>query len=118
MYRKPTMSLANRIIDLDGVQYSVIEQIDDGNYADVYKVQRKTDSAFFALKKIRVMRGNQDAANHLKNECYAASKLGKHPHIIQLFEKREHALQGGNSGDKEVYLLYELCPGGNLFNLI
>ena len=38
MYRKPTMSLANRIINLDGVQYSVIEQIDDGNYADVYKV--------------------------------------------------------------------------------
>ena len=74
-----------------------------------------------------------DATNHLKNECYAASKLGAHPHIVQLFEKNEHALQGGKQGDKEVFLLQELCPGkwsytitdvvfdflgGNLFNLI
>ena len=52
-----------------------------------------------------------DAETHLKNECYAASKLGKHPHIVHLLEKKEHDLKGGREGDKEVFLLYELCPG-------
>ena len=64
------------------------------------------------------MRGNTAAETHLKNECYAASKLGKHPHIVRLFEKKESLIQGGNPGDKEVFMLYELCHGGNLFNLI
>lgn len=111
MIRSPSLALANRIVDMDGVKYRVFEQIDDGSFSDVYKVQRLTDNNFFALKKNRVLRGNVDATNHLKNECYAASKLGAHPHIVQLFEKNEHALQGGKQGDKEVFLLQELCPG-------
>ena len=111
MFRQPSLSLSNRVVDLEGVQYRVVEQVGDGSYSDVYKVQRLTDSNFFAIKKIRVLRGNQDAEAHLQNERYAASKLGKHPHIVSLFEIKEHALPGGGQGDKEVFLLYELCPG-------
>ena len=74
-------------------------------------MQKLTDQMFYAIKKIRVLKGNIDAETHLRNECYAASKLGQHPHIVQLNEKSEHALRGGQDGDKEVYLLYELCPG-------
>ena len=109
--RNPSISLANRIIDMEGIKYRVVEQIDEGSYADVYKVQRLSDQIFFAIKKIRVLRGNEDAETHLRQECYAASKLGQNPHIVQLFEKNEHALRGGREGDKEVFLLFELCPG-------
>ena len=38
MIRNPSISLANRIIDMEGVKYRVVEQIDEGSYADVYKV--------------------------------------------------------------------------------
>ena len=92
MIRSPSISLSNRVVDVDGVKYRVIELIDDGSYSDVYKVQRLTDNNFFAIKKIRVLRGNLDAQTHLRNECHAASKLKKHAHIVQLFEKSEHAL--------------------------
>ena len=112
------MSLANRVINLSGTQYRVIELIDNGSFSDVYKVQRLSDNNFFAIKKTRVLRGNQAAEMHLKNECFAASKLGSHANIVRLFEKSEHAIEGGNPGDKEVFMLYELCPNGNLFNLI
>ena len=111
MIRKPSLSLANRIIDMDGTKYRVVEQIDDGSFCDVYKVQKLTDSMFYAIKKIRVLKGNEDAETHLRSECYAANKLGQHPHIVQLHEKSEHLIRGGREGDKEVFLLYELCPG-------
>ena len=114
MIRSPSLSLSNRIVDVDGVRYRVVELIDEGSFASVYKVQRLTDNLFYAIKKIRVLRGNQDAMNHLKNECYASSKLGKHQHIIQLHDKNEHELPGGNPGDREVFLLYELCSGKQL----
>ena len=58
MMHRPSLSLANRVLDLDGTQYRVIELIDDGSYSDVYKVQRLTDNNFFAIKKTRVLRGN------------------------------------------------------------
>jgi hypothetical protein len=38
MLRSPSLSLSNRIVELDGTKYRVIEQIDSGSYADVYKV--------------------------------------------------------------------------------
>ena len=58
MIRSPSLSLSNRVVDVDGVKYRVIAQIDDGAYSDVYKVQRVSDGTFFAIKKIRVLRGN------------------------------------------------------------
>lgn len=72
----------------------------------------------FAIKKVRLLQGNADAYTHVQNECYAASKLQKHNNIVQLFEKSEHALVNGKSGDREVYLLYELCPGTSFFWLL
>ena len=96
MIRQPSLSLANRIVDVGGVKYRVVEQIDSGSYADVYKVQRVSDNIFFAIKKIRVMRGNNDAAMHLQNECYAANKLKKHAHVVQMLEKTELAVQNGS----------------------
>ena len=38
--RSPSLSLKNKVVDLEGVKYLVIDQIDDGSYSDVYKVQR------------------------------------------------------------------------------
>ena len=38
MIRSPSLALANRIVDMDGVKYRVFEQIDDGSFSDVYKV--------------------------------------------------------------------------------
>ena len=38
MHRSPSLSLTNRVVDLDGIKYRVIAQLDSGSYADVYKV--------------------------------------------------------------------------------
>ena len=63
--RSPSLSLKNKVVDLEGARYLVIDQIDDGAYSDVYKVQRSLDQRLFAIKKIRVLQGNQAAQNHL-----------------------------------------------------
>ena len=117
------MSLKNRIVDVDGVKYQVMDLIDDGNFSDVYRVQKFVEGTFYAIKKIRVMQGNTDAQSHLDNEIYTGQKLGKHPNIIELIDKKESQLKSGtgnekNRNDKEVYLLYELCTGGNLASLV
>ena len=64
------------------------------------------------------MQGNTDAQSHLNNEIYTGQKLGKHPNIIELIDKKESRLKSGTGNDKEVYLLYELCTGGNLTSLV
>ena len=76
------MSLKDQIVDVEGVRYQVFEQIDEGNFSDVYRVQRFVDGTYFAIKKIRLLQGNADAKSHLDNELYAGKKLGKHPHIV------------------------------------
>lgn len=63
--RTSSLSLKNKVVDLEGARYHVIDQIDDGSYSDVYKVQRFLDQRLFAIKKIRVLQGNQAAQNHL-----------------------------------------------------
>ena len=63
--RKPSLSLKNKVVELEGVKYLVIDHIDEGSYSDVYKVQRFLDKRLFAIKKIRVLHGNQAALNHL-----------------------------------------------------
>ena len=109
--RKPSLSLKDKIVELEGVKYVVIDQIDDGSYSDVYKVQRFSDERIFAIKKIRILNGNRAAQNHLQNELNAIQKLGQHPNIVKLFETKEQLIKNGSPGDKEVYMLFELCPG-------
>ena len=56
------------------------------------------------------MANNYDAINNFKNEKQTAGRLGAHENIVQLIEIVENKAFEGQSGDKEVFLLYELCP--------
>ena len=82
MQRTGSLSLKDRVLQIGAEKYMVVAQIDEGSYSDVYQAQRLPDQQVFALKKLRVLQGNRDAQTHLENEYYAASKLGKHPHIV------------------------------------
>ena len=110
MYRQSTVSLTNRTVDLTQMKVKVLDKIGEGAYADVFRVQRVSDNQFFALKKLRLVRDNKDALNNFKNENTTSRRLGKHCNIVELHEIVENKAFEGQSGDKEVFLLYELCP--------
>ena len=105
--------MANKIVDLgNGIQFKVMNRISEGQFADVYKVIRKSDNQFFALKKLRLLEGNLEAVKNLQNELRTLSKLDKtNDHIVKVVYKHETRIDGGSPGDKEVYLVMELCPG-------
>jgi len=44
--------------------------------------------------------------------------LPQSPYIVDLIEVYETPRPSGRSEDKDIYMLFELCPGGNLVNFI
>ena len=92
------------------MKVKVLDKIGEGAYADVFWVQRLSDNKFFALKKLRLVRDNHDAMCNFKNENQTSRRLGKHSNIVELHEIVENKAFEGQPGDKEVFLLYELCP--------
>ena len=110
MHRQSTAVLTNRTLDLSSMKVKVQDKIGEGAFADVFRVQRVLDHKFFALKKLRLVRDNHDAINNFKNENLTSSRLGRHENIVELVEMVENKAFEGQPGDREVFLLYELCP--------
>ena len=87
--------MANRTVDLSTMKVKVLDKIGEGAYADVFRVQRLSDNKFFAMKKLRLVRDNHDAATNFQNEKLTLSRLGRHDNIVQLIEMVENkAYQG------------------------
>ena len=69
--------MANKVVEMgNGVKYKVMNRINEGQFADVYKVMRISDNQFFAVKKLRLLDGNQDAVKNLKNELKTFKAIG------------------------------------------
>ena len=108
--------MTNRTVDLSSMKVKVLDKIGEGAYADVFRVQRMSDNKFFALKKLRLVRDNYDAIANFKNENMTSKRLGRHENIVELIEIVENKAYDGQPGDKEVFLLYELCPSKCITN--
>ena len=87
--------------------YKIIRIIGEGGFGKVYEVQNKVTSQFYACKKVSKV--NVIDLEKFKNEISIMSKAD-HPNIVKLYEIYE--------SNRSLYLIMELCRGGELFKRI
>mmetsp|Transcript_81234 Transcript_81234/g.252122 ORF Transcript_81234/g.252122 Transcript_81234/m.252122 type:complete len:517 (-) Transcript_81234:119-1669(-) len=83
------------------------EKIGEGTFGCVRKCTRRSTKAIYAVKAVSKV--NVRDADQFRQEV-ANMKLMDHPNIIRLYEVFED--------DQKVYLVMELCTGGELFDRI
>ena len=88
-------------------KYTVEKEIGAGGYARCLLVKNKTTGQLYACKELQKNKLNNVAS--LKSEIQILIKLD-HPNIIKLYEIYEN--------DNYIYLVMELCTGGELFDRI
>lgn len=100
------------LLDLN-VKYTRLNKIGKGNFATVYKYERKTDKKIFAVKSLekkKIMESKRKNNNNpLLNEIDIMRSCDHHG-VIKLFEVYE--------AEKHVHLVMEVLEGGELFNRI
>jgi len=87
--------------------YSIVKIIGEGGFGKVYEVKNKKTNEVFACKKVSKV--NLIDLEKFKNEISIMSKAD-HPNIVKLFEIYE--------SNRSLYLIMELCKGGELFTKI
>jgi len=90
--------------------YTVLDHIGHGGFADVYRVISHKFMQEFAAKVIHVPKDNLDKAWQSFNTEINALKMLDHPNIIRLYE---HFLF-----QDHLVLILEYCPGGSLARVI
>ena len=88
-------------------KYEIVTQIGAGGYARCLKVKNKITNQYFACKELQ--KNKLSDYNSLKREISIMIKLD-HPNIIKLYEYYET--------ETFIYLIMELCTGGELFDTI
>jgi len=81
----------------------------EGSYGIVSKATSKSTKAIRAIKSVDKRKGNTLSAQRLEEEIAIQQQLD-HPHIVKLYEVFSDA--------KRIYLVMELCTGGELFDRI
>ena len=88
-------------------KYEIVTQIGAGGYARCLKVKNKITNQFYACKELQ--KNKLSDYNSLKREISIMIQLD-HPNIIKLYEYYET--------ETFIYLIMELCTGGELFDTI
>jgi len=88
-------------------RYVIIQELGQGGYGSVYKVDRIKDQQPLALKEIP--KSNVKSGEAFQRELGVSRKLG-HPNMVKLHEYF--------SDDVNYYLVMDLCAGGDLFDKI
>lgn len=90
--------------------YQLVEFIDSGSFANVYKCINRETNEVFACKVVNLtIRQNQKLLENFKNELFIHSRMA-HPGIIRL-----HDLQ---LDDKYIYIILEYSTYGNLEQVV
>ncbi|CAE8610127.1 unnamed protein product [Polarella glacialis] len=89
--------------------------ISEGGFAFVYEVRDLDTGEAFALKKILCQ--DEEGLAAAKREADVLDGLPSHKNIVGYFGSAI-VKQGAGSGNHEVLLLLELCPGGHLLDLL
>ena len=88
-------------------KYEIIKEIGSGGFSRCLQVKNKTTGLLYACKELS--KKNLSDYEGLMREVNLMIKLD-HPNIIKLYEVYET--------DKNIYLIMELCTGGELFDRI
>jgi NIMA (never in mitosis gene a)-related kinase len=82
-----------------------------GSYSNVYKVKRKTDGKFYAMKKVKLPKLSRKEKQNSLNEVRILASI-QHPYIISYKE----AFYDGESGC--LCIVMEYAGGGDILNKI
>ena len=95
--------IPNKVVD----KYVLLNSVGSGQFGDVYKAQMMDTNKFFAIKTISLEKYiNIPRLNEMtRNELDILSKI-RNPNIIKFIEMLKTV--------NNVYIVYELCNGGNL----
>ena len=90
--------------------YDNLEFIKQGKYGSIFKVQHKKNKNIRIMKVINLVRDNDNLTKEdLINQIELLKNLS-HPNIIQLYEYFTY--------QQKIYMVYEYCQGGDLFEYI
>lgn len=91
------------------LEYDLGDVIGKGGYSEVRKCVHKKSKKRYALKIIEKDKLKEKDLENIESEIRILSRI-EHPNIIKLIDH--------DSDDKRVYLVTELCEGGELFDRI
>lgn len=100
------------LLDLNS-KYVRLNKIGKGNFATVYKYERKTDRKQFAVKSLEKRKIMESKRKRDSNPLLSEIDIMRacdHPNVIKLYEVYE--------AEKHVHLVMEVLDGGELFNRI
>jgi len=86
--------------------YNMVNMVGEGRHGAVFIVQHKQSEQYYACK---LLNKSNNEVQSMRQEIEAMRRLD-HPNIVRLFETLEDT--------ENVFLLMELCQGGDLFSLI
>ncbi|KAA8495991.1 Serine/threonine-protein kinase mph1 [Porphyridium purpureum] len=105
-----SLGFGDSVVEVCGVNYMRIELIGKGGSSKVYKVMAP-DRKIYALKRVRVAKGDHEAIMNYANEISLLQKLKGKPNIVQLYESEVRASAG------VIYLIME-CGDIDLARLL
>ena len=90
--------------------YELLNYLGKGGFGRVYKVKHKLSNQFRAMKIIKCKTNNPHSNSYEIIKQINILKTLDHPNIIKIYEFY--------STEKYIYIINELCTGGELFNKI
>ena len=96
------------IISINEKKYYLDDQITEGGYSLIYKIQSVSDEKFLALKKINIQSPNHK--KQIKREIKIWKELSKYGNIVELIDYE--------FTEKHAYVVMEYCEEGSLLDLV
>lgn len=90
--------------------YALEEKLGNGAYAKVYRCRRRQGSKEYCAVKVIDLKDMKEEDRQLIEEEISILKSLDHPYIVRLL----HVFRNG----RRIYIVQELCAGGELFDAI
>ncbi|CAK56711.1 unnamed protein product (macronuclear) [Paramecium tetraurelia] len=91
--------------------FNVLEKLGEGSFSSVYKVQRKSDGQYYAMKKVNISQQTYKERENALNEIRILASLDS-PYIVEF---KDSFL---DSEGKTLYVIMEFASGGDLNSLL
>ena len=104
---KEKMKKTSKIIK--NIEYKIIKELNNDGYERVIKVLNESENKYYAIKEIQIDEEPKETIKSIQNEIDILSKFNS-KNIIKYYDSYKD--------DNNIYILMELCEGGNLRNFI
>ncbi|CAD8123767.1 unnamed protein product [Paramecium sonneborni] len=91
--------------------FNILEKLGEGSFSSVYKVQRKSDGQYYAMKKVNISQQSLKERENALNEIRILASLDS-PYIVEF--KDAFIDQDG----RILYVIMELASGGDLNQIV